>query len=169
VSWTTLPTSPSVLTVLAGYPLVELYNDGSNDNSKSRVFSRLFGIENCFLTGTDNDEIKPVEPAGTSASRPNRKREFDGPALVKATSAEIVQATSSLFVLGSSQVRTSSHHRVSTQSAAQLSELPRLSSQVTIGRNSRFQNLTPQDREELGGIEYRSLKLLLKIVVGASQ
>ncbi|KAF7586671.1 low affinity potassium transporter [Aspergillus hancockii] len=34
------------------------------------------------------------------------------------------------------------------------------------GRNSQFHNLSAKDREILGGIEYRSLKLLLKIVVG---
>lgn len=44
-------------------------------------------------------------------------------------------------------------------------EIPFLSKQATIGRNSNFTNLTAQDREELGGIEYRSLKLLLKIVL----
>lgn len=45
--------------------------------------------------------------------------------------------------------------------------LPRLSSKATVGRNSQFHNLTSQDREELGGIEYRSLKLLLKVLIGA--
>ncbi|KAI3187448.1 hypothetical protein CBS147311_10190 [Penicillium roqueforti] len=45
-------------------------------------------------------------------------------------------------------------------------DLPNMSSQATIGRNSQFHNLSAKDRETLGGIEYRSLKLLLKIVVG---
>jgi hypothetical protein len=44
--------------------------------------------------------------------------------------------------------------------------MPYLSSQATIGRNSQFQNLTKEDRELLGGLEYRALRLLLKIVVG---
>lgn len=35
-----------------------------------------------------------------------------------------------------------------------------------MGRNSQFHNLTAKDREELGGIEYRSLKLLLKVLLG---
>ncbi|KAE8140841.1 cation transport protein-domain-containing protein [Aspergillus pseudotamarii] len=43
-------------------------------------------------------------------------------------------------------------------------DLPSLSSKATVGRNSQFHNLTERDRELLGGIEYRSLKLLLKIV-----
>jgi hypothetical protein len=42
--------------------------------------------------------------------------------------------------------------------------LPNISSQATQGRNSQFYNLTAEDRERLGGIEYRALKLLLKIV-----
>ncbi|KAL4881713.1 putative cation transporter [Aspergillus karnatakaensis] len=41
-----------------------------------------------------------------------------------------------------------------------------LSKQATVGRNSQFLNLTAKDRERLGGVEYRSLRLLLKIVVG---
>lgn len=54
--------------------------------------------------------------------------------------------------------------------------LPYLSYQPTIGRNSTFINLTEEQREELGGIEYRSLKTLaiilcsksvMQIVVGA--
>ncbi|PKY07405.1 cation transporter [Aspergillus campestris IBT 28561] len=51
-------------------------------------------------------------------------------------------------------------------SLAKDSNFPRLSSQATLGRNSQFHNLTEEDREQLGGIEYRSLKLLLKIVIG---
>ncbi|KAL4999655.1 cation transport protein-domain-containing protein [Aspergillus recurvatus] len=44
--------------------------------------------------------------------------------------------------------------------------LPGLSSQATLGRNSQFLNLTTEDRERLGGVEYRSLRLLLKIAIG---
>ena len=42
---------------------------------------------------------------------------------------------------------------------------PYLSWQPTIGRNSAFVDLTEEQREELGGIEYRSLKLLAVILV----
>lgn len=45
-------------------------------------------------------------------------------------------------------------------------DLPEFSSQATMGRNSQFYNLSTEDRDRLGGIEYRSLKLLLKIVTG---
>lgn len=42
---------------------------------------------------------------------------------------------------------------------------PYLSWQPTIGRNSAFVDLTEEQREELGGIEYRSLKSLALILV----
>ena len=43
--------------------------------------------------------------------------------------------------------------------------MPYLSWQPTIGRNSAFVDLTEEQREELGGIEYRSLKSLALILV----
>lgn len=42
---------------------------------------------------------------------------------------------------------------------------PYLSWQPTIGRNSAFVDLTEEQREELGGIEYRSLKTLAFVLV----
>jgi potassium uptake Trk family protein len=43
--------------------------------------------------------------------------------------------------------------------------MPYLSWQATIGRNSAFLGLTETQREELGGIEYRALKTLAKILI----
>lgn len=43
--------------------------------------------------------------------------------------------------------------------------MPYLSWQATTGRNSAFLDLTVEQREELGGIEYRSLKTLAKILM----
>lgn len=43
--------------------------------------------------------------------------------------------------------------------------MPYLSWQATIGRNSAFLGLTEEQREELGGIEYRSLKTLAKTLI----
>ncbi|KAH1626765.1 hypothetical protein KXX21_003962 [Aspergillus fumigatus] len=77
------------------------------------------------------------------------------------------RVASSMFVVGPP---TSHGSKPQTQpldqSLSQQLDLPELSSQATIGRNSQFYNLTEEDREMLGGIEYRSLKLLLKIVTG---
>lgn len=54
----------------------------------------------------------------------------------------------------------------SLQTDQHVEMLPWLSRQVTVGRNSNFYGLSVKDREELGGIEYRSLKVLLKILIG---
>lgn len=43
--------------------------------------------------------------------------------------------------------------------------MPYLSWQPTLGRNSAFVNLTEEQREELGGIEYRALKTLAKVLI----
>ncbi|KAL3423036.1 trk family potassium uptake protein [Phlyctema vagabunda] len=43
--------------------------------------------------------------------------------------------------------------------------MPYLSWEATVGRNSAFVDLTEEQREELGGIEYRSLKSLAMILV----
>src|SRR5262249_46472877 len=44
--------------------------------------------------------------------------------------------------------------------------MPYLSWTPTIGRNSAFVDLSEEQREELGGIEYRALKTLAFILVG---
>jgi Trk-type K+ transport system membrane component len=43
--------------------------------------------------------------------------------------------------------------------------MPYLSWTPTLGRNSNFVDLTEEQREELGGIEYRALKLLAMILI----
>ncbi|GAO49217.1 hypothetical protein G7K_3375-t1 [Saitoella complicata NRRL Y-17804] len=43
-------------------------------------------------------------------------------------------------------------------------ELPYLSYAATVGRNSTFVDLTPEQRQELGGIEYRSLVALVWVL-----
>lgn len=73
-----------------------------------------------------------------------------------------------MFVIGTEKSRPERRPSFVSQSPSQpaLNDKPFLSRQATIGRNSQFRNLTSEDREALGGVEYRSLKLLLKIVAG---
>ncbi|KAL3246589.1 hypothetical protein ABHI18_012673 [Aspergillus niger] len=75
------------------------------------------------------------------------------------------RVASSLFVIG----RRPSNEGPRIQRATSLSKdlnLPGISSQASVGRNSQFYNLTAKDRETIGGIEYRALKVLLRIVIG---
>ncbi|KAK0609306.1 Potassium transport protein 1 [Lasiodiplodia hormozganensis] len=112
----------------------------------------------------DMDKITRVttseEPSGLT-----RRRTRAGPSLASARSIERV--ASSMFVLGADpSTHRNSMSRRSMSISRTSTDAPYLSKQVTIGRNSEFYNLTAEDRERLGGIEYRSLRLLLKIVVG---
>lgn len=111
----------------------------------------------------DEDAIKRVK-SSSGSSRLTRRRTFqlDEPSISAAKSIE--RAASSFFAMGGVSRSTSIESQPRQQLA--ISDLPGLSKQVTVGRNSRFYNLTKEDRERLGGIEYRSLKLLLKIVLG---
>ncbi|KAF1969798.1 potassium transporter [Bimuria novae-zelandiae CBS 107.79] len=110
----------------------------------------------------DEDEIVKATDAEVEHGGAVRRRRPDGLSIAEATSIERV--ASSMFVIGA----TSSRERPRSQTRSSLQrhpDMPYLSTQATIGRNSQFSNLTAQDRERLGGIEYRSLKLLLKIVL----
>ncbi|KAI9756706.1 MAG: low affinity potassium transporter [Lichina confinis] len=55
---------------------------------------------------------------------------------------------------------------LSLRQTASRDPMPYLSWTPTIGRNSAFVDLTEDQREELGGIEYRALKTLAGILVG---
>ncbi|SPO06536.1 related to potassium transporter TRK-1 [Cephalotrichum gorgonifer] len=114
--------------------------------------------------GQDSDEdpdvIKPVSRTLSGQSRRRRSLHADGPVLQAAKSIE--RAASSVFVLGDARPRTRSRSRASSQ----IANMPSLSRSVTLGRNSAFHNMTEADRELLGGIEYRALKLLLRFVFG---
>ncbi|KAE8379666.1 cation transport protein-domain-containing protein [Aspergillus bertholletiae] len=76
------------------------------------------------------------------------------------------RVASSLFVLGSHPSRTQGSQLREAVSLSKSSNLPTISAEATLGRNSKFYNLTAEDRERLGGIEYRGLKILLKTVIG---
>ena len=87
---------------------------------------------------------------------------LNGPIISRAVSLD--QAAASVFVLGAAREQQVRQPRRSP--TPRTAELPFLSKQVTIGRNSQFLNMTSADRERLGGVEYRALKLLLKIAAG---
>ncbi|KAK1589954.1 cation transporter [Colletotrichum navitas] len=109
----------------------------------------------------DDDVIRPVGPSATGLSR--RRSHFpEGPAMRAARSMEKV--ASSVLVLGQTKSSGRESRRSDLSTQPRPSDLPNLSRQVTVGRNSQFFHLTERDRELLGGIEYRSLKLLLKII-----
>ncbi|KAJ4854607.1 cation transport protein domain-containing protein [Trichoderma breve] len=130
-----------------GYPIVEL--------DKSKRDSR------------DDLSISEAPQLGTSSSGGLRRRRIDGPLLSQTRTIDrVTSIASSIFVIGSNppRRRNSTISSISQQCRVQTKDMLALSHHATLGRNSEFYNLTKEDREKLGGIEYRSLKLLLKIV-----
>jgi hypothetical protein len=91
----------------------------------------------------DVDGIKAA-PTAQSLNEAIRRRKSDTRSLSKATSVE--RAVSSIFVLGKT-ISRASQDRQSTQ------------------ESTDYSSLSP---EELGGVEYRALRVLLKVAIGKS-
>ena len=91
-------------------------------------------------------------------STSKRSSNMDNPGL---TPAEETGPASGRFPRARSGTISSMKHWASSENEA----TPYLSWQPTIGRNSAFVDLTEEQREELGGIEYRSLKTLAVVLV----
>ncbi|KAK5080558.1 hypothetical protein LTS08_007920 [Lithohypha guttulata] len=136
-----------------------------------------------FHEGRKLDLMRSRSSEGVDGSVRFRKRLgslSDGPPDPKS----LHRVVSNLFELGAGDVPGQRHNGVplrrtstseSSRSRSRARETNRrhsraeklkLSANAIIGRNSNFSNLTTEDQDRLGGIEYRSLKLLLKFVLG---
>ncbi|KKZ62581.1 hypothetical protein EMCG_02990 [[Emmonsia] crescens] len=108
-----------------------------------------------------DDEIAKTNDSNVKRRSLSARRRTIGSSRIVSTST-LERVASSIFVLDG-RPSTSNKQPPLQHSLSQHLDLP-LSSHATLGHNSQFRNLTAEDREKLGGIEYRSLKLLLKIV-----
>ncbi|WZH48212.1 hypothetical protein QYS62_009381 [Fusarium acuminatum] len=132
-----------------GLPFVEL--------NSSRRFSR---------DTRDEDIIEPISRTQSTPIGILRRRRSAGLSLAQVRSVErVATVATSLFVIGNTAQGPKERPLTRAPTLA-VGDFPQLSREVTIGRNSIFHNLSSKDREELGGIEYKSLKLLLKIIIG---
>ncbi|KAH7016190.1 cation transport protein-domain-containing protein [Microdochium trichocladiopsis] len=115
----------------------------------------------------EDDQIKPVPHANNNrrlSMLTYRSRAGNNDDMRLSAAKSIENAAGSMFILGA---RANDNGRRSDVSQLpRPNDLPGLSKQVTIGRNSQFYDLSEEDEEKLGGIEYAALKLLLKIVIG---
>ncbi|EEU36553.1 uncharacterized protein NECHADRAFT_69883 [Fusarium vanettenii 77-13-4] len=111
-----------------------------------------------------HDEIETIYRTHSTPGSNLRRRRSAGLRMSEARSMErVATVASSMFVIGGA--RETRRERLTTAPTMAAGDFPQLSREVTVGRNSMFHNLSSKDREELGGIEYRSLKLLLKIIL----
>ncbi|TWU78320.1 hypothetical protein ED733_008477 [Metarhizium rileyi] len=121
-----------------------------------------------YVTGPRDRELGHPHPLIELTSPRSAEASEHGEADILGQSRSVGRAAgiaSSLFVLGRRPTNPPIPGELPRLRRAP-DDMPYLSGDATVGRNSRFHNLTRQDRDKLGGIEYRSLKLLLKVVVG---
>ncbi|KAG5770317.1 hypothetical protein H9Q73_013244 [Fusarium xylarioides] len=143
-----------------------LYIPGPRARDQGLPFVEL-NIERRFSRDTrDEDVIEPISRTQSTPIGILRRRRSAGLSLAKVRSVErVANVASSLFVIGN-PAQAPKERPLARAPTLAVGDFPRLSREVTIGRNSIFYNLSSEDREELGGIEYKSLKLLLKIIIG---
>ena len=103
--------------------------------------------------------------SGLSRRRPHRYSMNLSQPVMTAT-LTIERAATSIFALGHTPPAPKRATTPYASTRVMTAPPPSLSRHATVGRNSKFHNLTSADREILGGIEYRALKLLLVIVLG---
>ncbi|KAF3912609.1 hypothetical protein AA313_de0206277 [Arthrobotrys entomopaga] len=129
------------------------------EREQGRPIEEVEGV----VSDNGNETQKVISTNAASSDiyyRPTRRRRLSG--------SMSIERVTPFFVLG---ITHSQETAIRTRRKSDVSlnlnlNMPTLSSQATLGRNSNFKNLTVADREELGGMEYRALKLLFKIVVG---
>ncbi|KAM0239591.1 hypothetical protein ACHAP5_008239 [Fusarium lateritium] len=123
-----------------------------------------------YQESDDDDRIKPVTRVNTGNSSMRRRRRLSNDDSLQITAAKSIDrvagVAASIMLLGSQTTPRPRSMVSTTKEQPALNDSPFLSRQATLGRNSQFKNLTSHDREVLGGIEYRTLKFLLKIVTG---
>lgn len=110
---------------------------------------------------SDDDDVDKISVANASTSGGLRRRNTRRLSSA-ATSMSIERIASSMFVLGDTQEIARSRSREPSTSR-HTEGLRKTASSMTDDRRSNIRALS---KEELGGIEYRSLWLLLKIIVG---
>lgn len=97
---------------------------------------------------------------------PDRPRPTTGPSAYSRMPRSAEDETSSSGMQLRNRARTKTLGSFMSKTANEEHDpMPYLSWTPTVGRNSQFIDLTEEQREELGGIEYRSLKLLAIILV----
>lgn len=112
------------------------------------------------ITIEEPDHPRPRSATGTNVSKLTQRKTYNSDQIKPITPIED----------GGSVSRTKSRPGTSGSlrpwNTKEKESMPYLSWEPTIGRNSAFVDLTEEQREELGGIEYRSLKTLAIVLVG---
>lgn len=115
--------------------------------------------------GELNSDDHPLKNHITIDVPDARKRNTMGPSVYnmrrRGSDAESINPAMTLR----SRQRTKTFGSFLSREREEEDPMPYLSWTATVGRNSAFVDLSEDQREELGGIEYRALKLLLVILI----
>jgi hypothetical protein len=141
----------------------------SSQDGKAEPTQTLAHVTGFFAKPKDCTDLSIYPDGETPSDMHLRRRRTASTRLSTAQPADgVVNFAKSLLILDSSpsQPRNSlaAEHGRPSRRASAVDQGLALSRHATIGRNSDFKNLTEADREKIGGLEYRSLQLLLKVV-----
>lgn len=135
----------------------EVDDDGTYTLSQTRT-----GDDAISVLGSQPSRSYSIGKAGTNASNSAR---FPRLPTVDQFLPQATTVMSSAFSMGTARRRRLSN-LYCRKPEPEIQHMPYLSYTPTVGRNSQFVDLTDEQRDELGGIEYRSLKLLGRILLG---
>src|SRR2546423_8114193 len=117
----------------------------------------------------DDTEDEPGRRTITIDEDTPRRGDSFQPRLRRAASAGFARAATFERILSNTFRRRRRDGSPASRASRRSSmTLPYFTFQPTVGRNSLFLGLTEQQREELGGVEYRAVKLLLKVLIGTN-
>ncbi|KAF2453477.1 cation transport protein-domain-containing protein [Lineolata rhizophorae] len=141
---------------------------GPREVEKGHTIQEIHENEGEADSGADDDGDRVAVSKTVSRESLHHSERRTGPNIgrILPSAMSIERATSSAFVMGGISRHDTSHQSPRGGNTREPSPVPYLSYRPIVGRNSQFKDLTREQREELGGIEYRSLKLLAKILIG---
>lgn len=143
--------------------------DGVDPLQTKRTRSRSLSMPPAELNNDDHpiksqltfdvpEHMRRRANGGTSAYNFNRSRR-------RSDASENEAPSTGLSVPSRMRSRSRTFSSFLTREREEEDPMPYLSWTPTVGRNSAFVDLTEDQREELGGIEYRALKLLAIVLV----
>lgn len=145
---------------------------GDHDEQLNRVISRM--SQDSYPRRERSSSVPPVINGDDRGFKhhitidvPDRPRPTTGASVYnrsKTTEVDPSTPTAGMHLRSRSKSRTLASFLTRSKDEDE-DPMPYLSWTPTIGRNSNFVDLTEEQREELGGIEYRALKLLAMILV----
>ncbi|CAO2647383.1 Nn.00g083050.m01.CDS01 [Neocucurbitaria sp. VM-36] len=145
---------------------------GEHDEHLNRVISRM--SQDSYPRRERSSSVPPVMNGDDRPFKhhitidvPDRPRPTTGASVynrARTTDVDTSTPTTGMHMRNRSRSRTLASFLTRTKEEDE-DPMPYLSWTPTIGRNSNFVDLTEEQREELGGIEYRALKLLAMILV----